>query len=313
MTADALWHLDSNRSSILPANVEAGTGEVELFALYSLISIGTERIVASGQVPFEMFDLMKVPYMEGSFSFPVLYGYSMVAQDAQDAIYHVMHPHQSRIKVKPSSLTKLPYGIPARRATLISNLETACNASWDAKLVLDDEILILGFGLIGALLAGWLSLKGFKKISILDSDPSRCKRVVELGFNLANDSKQNKYSVAFHCTATGSGLQTAISLMRMEGRIIDLSWYGDQKVELSLGNHFHYNRLTIQSSQVSHIPRYLTTVHDFSSRKQEVLSMLHHDFWDQLIDLEIPLEGAVPIFETIRKGLTLPLSIIIKY
>jgi hypothetical protein len=41
-----------------------------------------------------------------------------------------------------------------------------------------------------------------------------------------------------------------LDLLASEGTVIDLSWYGDAEVTLSLGESFHSRRLGIRASQV---------------------------------------------------------------
>ena len=42
-------------------------------------------------------------------------------------------------------------------------------------------------------------------------------------------------------------------VVRGEGTVVDLSWYGDSEVQLSLGDAFHSRRLGIRASQVGTI------------------------------------------------------------
>ncbi len=75
----ALWHLSAWQSALQPAGaVVYGEGYCRVRTLYSLVSTGTERRVALGQVPAALYVDMQVPHMEGSFDFPVKYGYSLV-------------------------------------------------------------------------------------------------------------------------------------------------------------------------------------------------------------------------------------------
>jgi len=53
-----------------------------------------------------------------------------------------------------------------------------------------------------------------------------------------------------HTSASSAGLQCSLDLLAAEGAVIDLSWYGDTEVRLSLGGAFHTRRLAIRSSQV---------------------------------------------------------------
>src|SRR5690606_1216922 len=63
------------------------------------------------------------------------------------------------------------------------------------------------------------------------------------------------YEIAFHCSASAAGLQTAIDSLAFEGRVIELSWFGDRPVELRLGGAFHAKRLSISASQVGQVAR----------------------------------------------------------
>lgn len=314
MDARSLWHKDQDWSEITTQHLEHEKDDILLTSVFSLISIGTERLVCKGKVPPHLYDPMKVPFMKGDFALPIKYGYSLIGQ-AGDLFYHVMHPHQDIVSVPPHSLTLIPPAIPPVRATLISNLETVCTAYWDADPKKEEQILIVGFGLIGGLIAGWLHLKGFDHISIVETDPYRRMYAEKLGFSVleTDDDKGMLFQVAFHCTATGPGMQTCINRMDHEGRIIELSWYGDHPVTLNLGSNFHYKRLSIQSSQVSSIPGKLRGSQTFQSRKEEVLNMLADPYWDGYLDKVIDFERAPEWFGYIRAGSMQALSLIIKY
>jgi hypothetical protein len=56
--------------------------------------------------------------------------------------------------------------------------------------------------------------------------------------------------VVVHTSASSAGLQRSLDLLAPEGTVIDLSWYGDAEVRLSLGGAFHSSRLGIRASQV---------------------------------------------------------------
>ncbi|MEP7268302.1 MAG: zinc-binding alcohol dehydrogenase [Saprospiraceae bacterium] len=310
--AKSLWHIDSTSSTIRQEKLSPINDDLILRSLYSMISIGTERIVASGNVPESMYAKMQVPYMQGAFSFPVKYGYSLVGE-WNGRVYHIMHPHQDHITCSPDSLTEIPTEIPAKRAVLISNLETICNAWWDAQPEQFEKILIAGFGLIGSLLAIWLKLKGFHNIFILEKIEERILLAKKLGFQTILPSEKMDFDLAYHTSSTSAGLQYCIDHMKFEGRIIDLSWYGDKPVSLTLGGNFHINRLKLMSSQVSTIPGFLQKDQTFSTRKNEVLQMLNNKIWDILLDQETSLENAVNWFKKIRSGQLANLSLVIKY
>ena len=97
--AKAVWHLSATTTTILPAgDATAVSPVIQLKSLYSLISNGTEKRVASGQVPPQLHAQMRVPYQEGDFSFPVKYGYSLVGKVMSPGhrwlgrAVHLLHP-----------------------------------------------------------------------------------------------------------------------------------------------------------------------------------------------------------------------------
>ena len=112
--------------------------EVEVRTLFSGISRGTERLVAAGAVPPGEYTRMRAPHQEGDFPFPVKYGYAAVGvvEAGPDALLgrHVfsLYPHQSRFHVSAEAVVSLPDDVPAARAVLAANAETALNAIWDA-------------------------------------------------------------------------------------------------------------------------------------------------------------------------------------
>ena len=95
------------------------------------------------------------------------------------------------------------------------------------------------------------------------------------------------YDLVFHSTASASGLQTAIDALQFEGRVIELSWFGERPVPLMLGGAFHARRLSIRSSQVGHVAparRAATTRRD---RLAEALALLADPRLDRLITGEV--------------------------
>lgn len=311
--AKSLWHISSGKSVISEAPLGLMPGKIVLHSLYSLISPGTERTVALGQVPSSVFDQMRVPYMEGDFDFPVKYGYSLVAESADGEVYHLMHPHQDRVVVDPGSLTLLPHHFPGWKGTLISNMETALTAYWDADPVQSEAILIMGFGWIGSLIAGVLKINGCTNVSVAEPLPVRAQLAKQLGFRIVENGDQDGYDLAFHCSATSEGLQACIDQMNREGRIIEVSWYGNRVSTLTLGEKFHYNRLTIRSSQVSGIPGRMQAHWDIKKRKEAVIRLLDNPYWDQYEMPVIPFEQAPALFEKIRKNETGSLTYLLKY
>lgn len=321
METTTLWHLSNAKTALKSEVLIPKPGEILIQSLYSLISMGTEKLVACGKVPSEIYLQMKVPFMQGDFSFPLTYGYSVVGKIIDgpekylNATIQMLHPHQSYIYAATDKFSVLPPEVPAKRATLASNLETIVNAIWDSEVSLGDKILVVGFGLIGALLCQVLKGMPGVEIQVMEADQHRANLATILGHkNIRNPTDQvPMFDVAFNTSSNESGLQACIDAVGYEGRIVELSWYGNQAVNMSLGSNFHHMRKRIISSQVSSIPSIKTNRWDFDRRKALVLQLLKDPGYDQLITQEIEFESAPSFFDNLRNNQIDQLSTVIKY
>ncbi len=298
----ALWHLNEQESVFLEAGMEHPGMPIK--ALYSMVSTGTEKLVATGQVDPIKTPGMEVPYQAGSFGLPIKYGYSLVGTAPDGRRVHLMHPHQQMAFAKKESLFNLPDGLSSLAAPLISNMETVVNAIWDTEPYFSTEALqggnvaIVGFGNIGSLLA--LTLKKMFAVNpgIIEANPARRGRAEMLG--LATTSGTGDFDLLFHTSGTGQGLRWCLAHAGHEGVIVDLSWYGSQLVELPLGGHFHKRRLRLVSSQVSSIPGHKNE--NYSSRKQLCAELLCDPIYQQLIATPVPFSQAPEFFDKLRQS-----------
>ena len=123
------------------------------------------------------------------------------------------------------------------------------------------------------------------------------------------------YDIAFNTTSHSDALQHAINITTTDGRVIELSWYGQRHVTLELGAAFHYGRKRIISSQVSRIPAHLGSQHNYTSRKALCLELLE-DPAIALADnnsLTMPFDQAAAHFNALRtQSQNLP-AVILEY
>ena len=308
-TAKALWHLDAKRSAIHPAQLASGSEEgVRVRSLFSLISTGTERLVATGQVPPSLYQQMAVPGMEGDFEFPIKYGYSLVGavdqpgHDWHQQKVHLLHPHQDQLIVSPHALYPIPPSIPPQRAILASNMETALNAVWDSGVSAGDKVLLVGFGNVGSLLAR--ILKGFPglELQVWERDSWRAELAQKMGFVVVEPCATNAFDLAFHTTGQGEALQTCLDAVGYEGKVVELSWYGKREVSLQLGGAFHVDRKQIISSQVSRIPTARLHRWDYRRRKEAVFRLLKDPGFDEHLTGMVPFDELPVWFNRLRKG-----------
>jgi threonine dehydrogenase-like Zn-dependent dehydrogenase len=126
------------------------------------------------------------------------------------------------------------------------------NALWDAAPMIGDRVAVVGAGMVGCCVARLLSRFPAVEVTLVDVDPSRAEVAAALGvqFALPLDAAAGDRDLVVHTSATSEGLQRSLDLLAPEGTVIDLSWYGDNEIRLSLGGAFHARRLAIRASQV---------------------------------------------------------------
>src|SRR2546425_3310492 len=79
MQGKALWYVGPGRAELQEEAIAAPEpGQVQVRAMFGAISRGTERLVHAGRGPESEDDRMRAPFMGGTVSFPVKYGYATV-------------------------------------------------------------------------------------------------------------------------------------------------------------------------------------------------------------------------------------------
>jgi threonine dehydrogenase-like Zn-dependent dehydrogenase len=263
--------------------------------LYSGISRGTESLVFSGKVPASEHARMRAPFQVGDFPAPVKYGYCNVGvvEQGPDGLVgkrvFCLYPHQTRYVVPASALTVLPDNVPAERAVLAANLETAVNGLWDAAPRIGDRIAIVGAGTVGCLVAWLASRIAGCEVELLDIDPRRTAVAAALGvpFRVA-DAAARDADVVIHTSGSEAGLATALALAGFEATVLEMSWYGARQPTVPLGEAFHSRRLVLRSSQVGAVATEQRARWTHARRMAFVLRLLADDALDALISGESP-------------------------
>lgn len=285
-TASAFWLNESGKGEVRQVTLaEPGPGEVEVRTLHSGVSRGTETLVFRGGVPENQHAVMRAPFQEGDFPWPVKYGYLNVGVvengDLRGRTVFCLYPHQTRYVVPENAVTLVPEAVPASRAVLAGTVETAVNAVWDARPLVGDRIAVVGGGMVGSSIAAVLATFPGARVELVDADPAREAVARDLGVGFAlPDGALDGCDLVFHASATEPGLTTALNLLAPEGRVVELSWYGDRKISVPLGEFFHSKRLTIRSSQVGTVGRPDRT---YAERMAVALDLLADDRFDALI------------------------------
>jgi hypothetical protein len=254
----ALWIVGRDRVELRPEAVgPPAPGEVLVRSRFGGVSRGTEALVAAGRVPPGEYARMRCPHQAGDFPFPVKYGYACVGtvEQGPDALVGrtvlCLHPHQDRFVVGAEAVIPVPDHIPASRAVLAANMETALNLVWDAGVGPGDRVCVVGAGVVGALVAYLAGRAPGADVTLVDLDPGRATLAAALGVGFAEPSAAPAdCDVVVHASASDAGLATAIAAAGFEAKVVEASWYGDRPVSALLGGAFHSRRLSLVSSQV---------------------------------------------------------------
>jgi len=273
-------------------------GEVQVRALHSAVSRGTESLVFRGEVPASEHARMRCPFQSGDFPAPVKYGYIGVGVvevgpvDLQGRTVFCLHPHQTRYNVPATAVHVLPADVPAPRAVLAAQLETAVNALWDAPPRIGERIAVVGGGVVGLLVA-WLAARvPGTTVQLVDTLAARAEVAMRLGASFAlPDAAAPEAERVFHASGSGSGLATALRLAGFEATVVELSWYGNRAVALPLGEDFHARRLRLQSSQVGHVAAAMRSRWTRDQRMGLALSLLNDPVLDALINDAAPFDA----------------------
>lgn len=289
-----------------------GADQLRVHALYSGISRGTETLVFRGGVPASQQHVMRCPFQEGAFPWPVKYGYSAVGRVEQGPselhgrTVFALHPHQTDFVLPIAAALPLPDGVPAGRAVLAANMETALNGVWDAGLGPGDRVCVLGGGVVGLLVA-YLAARTIGASPLLvDPDASKAGAAAALGIPFRGGAEGlADFDVVIHATGNPEGLRTALAIAGFEALVLEMSWFGDREVSLPLGEAFHSRRLTLRSSQVGAVSPSRRPRWTHRRRLETALSLLADDRLDVLISGESAFDSLPEVMSALAAG-TLP-------
>lgn len=260
---------------------------------YSAVSRGTESLVFQGKIPESEYTRMRAPFQEGDFPGPVKYGYANVGvvEEGPDAWcgreVFCLYPHQTRYVIPVEAVVPLPEDLPAARAVLAANMETAVNALWDAAPRVGDRISVIGAGVVGSLVAWLCQQTAGVRVQLLDIDAGKAELAAVLGlpFRHPHDA-EDEQDIVINASGNPHGLRSALALAGYEAEVIELSWFGRDEVTLPLGEAFHSQRLTLRASQVGGVSPARRARRSHAQRLQLALTLLRDARLDALIDGE---------------------------
>ncbi|MDG4831683.1 zinc-binding alcohol dehydrogenase [Solwaraspora sp. WMMD1047] len=305
----AYWLRAPGHGEIRPVTVaRPGPDEVLVRTLHSGVSRGTESLVFRGGVPPSQYAAMRAPFQEGDFPAPVKYGYLNVGVVEQGPprllgrTVFCLYPHQTRYVVPASAVTVVPDAVPAARAVLAGTVETAVNALWDAAPLVGDRIAVVGAGMVGCCVAAVVARLPGARVQLVDADPARASVAAALGVEFAApETAAGDCDLVFHASASEAGLARCLELLAPEGTVVELSWYGDRRVSVPLGENFHSRRLVIRASQVGTVSPNARG-RSFADRLALALELLADPAFDALVTGECEFDELPQVHARLASG-----------
>ncbi|HYV07303.1 MAG TPA: zinc-binding alcohol dehydrogenase, partial [Blastocatellia bacterium] len=296
--------------------------EVRVEALYSGISHGSEMMVYRGEVPPELELDSSLATLQGSFNFPVKYGYANVGRvldigaDVGDLtegqLVFAFNPHETCYTVPASVLIKLPPEIDPRLGVFAANVETAMNAVLDAAPRLGERVVVVGQGVVGLLITQLMRKAGASLIITTDLYENRRRLSLLAGADLSIDPASKSLGEHVAAMTDGMGadivieasgqpaaLDAAVKVTAAEGRVVVVSWYGTKRADLNLGSDFHRKRLTLKSSQVSNLDPSLTPRWTIRRRRNLAVGYLRELMLDEMISHVLSFNQAAEAYRLI--------------
>ncbi|MGE3267795.1 MAG: zinc-binding alcohol dehydrogenase [Chloroflexota bacterium] len=336
-TARAVWFSGPEaveiREEPLPA---VGPDEILVCTSRSAISAGTEMLVYRGQIP--PGTSLDLPTLAGSFEFPIKYGYASVGTvlETGSSVQHLfpgdrvfcLHPHQTAYVIPADLAWPLPADLPAERAVLAANMETALNVLLDTPVRVGERVAIFGQGTVGLLIGLLARRNGAGRVVVVDPIERRRELAVALGADASldptafstdslaetlTDSLGGRPDLIFEASGSPAALQTAIEAVADEGTVTVCSWYGTKPVPLMLGGRFHRGRVRLRSTQVGRVPPELLGRWSYERRRAADLELLASLPLDRLVSHRFTFEDAAVAYRLVAERPEEAVQVVLTY
>jgi threonine dehydrogenase-like Zn-dependent dehydrogenase len=124
------------------------------------------------------------------------------------------------LRLPNANLVPVPASISDEAAVMIEPLAAAYEIFEQTRFALDDSIIVLGDGRLGAIVASALKANGYHPL-VAGHHAEKLARLARLGLaTAAPDDLTHQFDVVIDCTGNPAGFSEALSLVRPRGTII---------------------------------------------------------------------------------------------
>ena len=333
---EELWFTAPGDVAIRQAEIaHPAAGQVLVETHCSAVSAGTELLLYRGQIPQEMVLDASIASLQEQSVYPLRYGYASVGRimrlgEGVDKNWlsrrvFAFQPHGSHFLAAPDQLIAIPDDVADEDAVFLANMETAVNLVHDGAPLLGERVAVLGFGVVGLLLAS--VLKQFPLQQLVGADALALRRdlAVQTGVTFVADpdsaadiAKLREHlnesaDLIYEVSGAPAALNLAIELSGFGSRIVVGSWYGEKSAPIFLGGEAHRNRLKIITSQVSTLAPELSGRWDKSRRFRVAWEMLRQVRPSQWISHRAPLAQAPELYRQLDQDPQNHLQVLFRY
>jgi threonine dehydrogenase-like Zn-dependent dehydrogenase len=157
--------------------------------------------------------------------------------------------------------------------------------------------------MVGCAVAAVLRSFPLARLEIVDVDPARRTVAERIGVPFRSPQEASgDCDVVLHCSASAAGLNRGLELLGDEGELIELSWYGDREVSVSLGGAFHARRLSVRASQVGAVAAARRARRSHADRMALALDLLRDPVFAELITSRGPFSEVPPVMRRLAAG-----------
>lgn len=287
--------------------------EVLVETTVSAVSAGTELLVYRDAIDDGVAADETLPALDGTFSYPIRYGYAAVGRvtavgDDVDPEWRGrtvfgFNPHESHFTAHPADLLVVPDGLDPERAALFANTETALNFMLDSTPRFGERVGVFGQGVVGLLTTALLARSPVARVVAVEPLPRRRELAAAVGADATVDPTDadpaavirdlvGDLDLAIEVSGRPETLEAAVAATGYGGRIVVGSWYGTKRADIGLDTHFHRDRLTIRSSQVSSISPELRGRWDRDRRREIAWRLLRSIDTGPLVTHRVAVEDA---------------------
>jgi len=267
MTGRALYFTGGGSVTVREKPVaDPGPGQVRVRTERSGISPGTELLVYRGKVSSELPTDETIEALDGTFSYPLQYGYAAVGRvtavgaDVDEAWLDrrvfAFNPHESHFLADPECL--VPTTLEPEQAVLLPNAEAAANFVMDGRPRFGSRVAVFGQGPVGLLTTALFAEFPLSQLVTVDPCATRRELSRSLGADRAVapdglDELADPVDIAVELSGDPAALDDAIDVTGYAGQVLVGSWYGTKGVSLDLGDAYHRSHIRVRASQVSRI------------------------------------------------------------